>query len=218
MPETDRVRLLLVDDHPIVRDGLKARLAAHDGLEVVGEASGGHEAIKKARELDPDVVFMDIGMPGMNGLEATKRLGRSSGRARVIILTVHDDREYVVQAVRSGAWGYILKNSPSADLVRAVAAVHQGKRLFPEEALSQASAAEKAGSEPSSQLTDRECEVLGYVAQGWTNKQIAESLFLSTRTIETHREHIMAKLGAHSVADLTRRAIELGLAHLDATR
>lgn len=217
MDKGEKIRLLLVDDHPIVRDGLKARLLSQAHIEIAGEASDGQEALEKARALRPDVVFMDIGMPGMNGLEATRRLRQIVPDVRVIILTIYDDEEYALQALRSGASGYLLKNAPSPELVQALESVCRGEMLFPENVVQ---LAEAEGRSPDSlyspdSLSDRECEVLACIAEGRANREIAEKLGVGIRTVETHRENVMRKLNLHSVADLTRYAISNGIIHLE---
>jgi two-component system nitrate/nitrite response regulator NarL len=211
-----KIKLLLVDDHPIVRDGIKARLTAHAHIEIVGEAEGGEEAVRKVQELAPDIVFMDIGLADMNGLEAARILQQKAPDTKVIILTIHDDKEYVLQALRSGAKGYILKNAPSTELVRAVEMVQRGEVFFPVEVsqlILREYARETAASDKSG-LSGREQEVLVLIAEGYTNKAIAHELGVSVRTVETHREHIMSKLDLHSVAGLTKYAIAEGLVPL----
>jgi len=217
MNKGEKIRLLLVDDHPIVRDGLKARLLSRAHIEIVGEASDGQEALEKARAFMPDVVFMDIGMPGMNGLETTRRLCQILPDVKVIILTIYDDEEYALQALRSGAKGYLLKNAPSPDLVHALEIVCRGEMLFSENVvdLAQAEGSPESRLCASVRLSDRECEVLAYIAEGWMNREIAEKLGVGIRTVETHRENVMRKLDLHSVADLTRYAISIGLVRLE---
>ena len=216
MEKEQKIRLLLVDDHPIVRDGIKARLASQDHIEVVGEAENGEDAVRKTKELSPDIVFMDIGLSGMNGLEATRLLQRKVPDTRVIILTIHDNKEYVLQALRSGARGYILKNAPSSELIRAVEAVQQGTLFFPVD-VSQIVLQEYTEETPGKDkpgLSRREQEVLALIAEGYTNKAIAYELEVSVRTVETHRENIMRKLDIHTVAELTKYAIAEGIARL----
>lgn len=214
------INVLLVDDHPVVRDGISAMLSAVPHMNVCGCATGGVEAVTMARELRPDVVIMDIGLPDINGLEATWQLSVSQPEVRVVILTVYDNREYVLRAARVGAVGYLVKNSPSTDLLRAIESVHEGRLCFPAE-LSELVLQEvsQRGSEltvdPSGvELSIRERQVLALIAGGLSNREIADKLILSVRTIETHRQHLMDKLDIHSVAGLTKYSIAEGLTPL----
>jgi len=215
-----RIKLLLVDDHPIVRDGIKSHLIAQPGLEVVGEASNGQEAVSQAARLKPDVILLDVSMPQMNGLEAIAQLHRKVPAARVIVLTMHDNREYIAQMVRSGARGYLLKDTSPAELVRAIHAVHAGEAFFSPAAsrvLAEELAAVGAGeinAGDTASLSERERDVLVRIAEGQGNKQIAQRLGVGVRTIETHRERIMRKLDIHTVAGLTRFAIAQGMVRL----
>ncbi len=208
-----KIKLLLVDDHPIVLEGIKSHLAAQDDLEVVGEAATGQEAIAKARHLRPDVILMDISMPLMNGIEAMNTLRRQVPKAKVLALTMHENREYIRQMVQLGARGYLLKDTSPAELVRAIKLVHAGEVFFSPGASrvlldEMVSPQEKKGQLPTpAALSDREREVLVLIAEGHGNKAIANRLGIGVRTIETHRERIMRKLGIHSIAGLTRYAI-----------
>jgi DNA-binding NarL/FixJ family response regulator len=212
---SQKIRLLLVDDHPIVLDGIKAHLRTQPELEIVGEASNGEEALDKARALLPDVVLMDITMPRMNGLEATSHLRRQVPDARVLILTMHNSKEYIAQMLRMGARGYLLKDGSPAELVLAIKAVHNGEvffapsisKVFSDDALN----GRRTISDLLPTLTDREREVLCQIAEGLLNKQIADKLGIGVRTIETHRERIMRKLNIHTVAGLTKYAIARGM-------
>lgn len=209
-----KIKLLLVDDHPIVRDGLKSHLVEQPEFTVVGEAENGQEALRKARLLIPDVILMDITMPHMNGLEATAQLRKQVPDAKILILTMHDSREYIAQIVRLGARGYLLKDASPAELVQAIKTVHAGEVHF-SPAVSRLLVQEMvAGGKPGSEapvLTDREREVLSLIAEGLLNKQIADRLGIGTRTIETHRERIMRKLEIHTVAGLTKYALARGM-------
>lgn len=212
-----KIRLLLVDDHPIVLDGIKSHLCAQPEFEVVGDASNGQEALRKAKLTLPDVVLMDISMPHMNGLEAISHLRKQVPNAKILILTMHESKEYIAQVVRSGARGYLLKDSAPAELVGAIKAVHAGEVYFSpsvSKVLVQEMTSNASGSldGPSPQpLTDREREVLSLIAEGLLNKQIADRLGIGVRTIETHRERIMRKLDIHTVAGLTKYAISRGM-------
>lgn len=212
-----KIRLLLVDDHPIVLDGIKSHLCAQPEFEVVGDAANGQEALRKAKLLLPDVILMDISMPHMNGLEAISHLRKQVPSAKILILTMHESKEYIAQVVRSGARGYLLKDSAPAELVGAIKAVHTGEVYFSpsvskvlvQEMTNNASGA--LDGPPQQPLTDREREVLSLIAEGLLNKQIADKLGIGVRTIETHRERIMRKLDIHTVAGLTKYAISRGM-------
>lgn len=218
MPETTKsqIRILLVDDHPIVREGLKSHLATHDEVLVVGEAADGKEAMAKAKELSPDVVIMDISLPDMNGLEATRKLQSAVPTAKVLILTMHEDRNYIIESVRAGARGYVLKDASPEELLCAIESVHSGGAFFQSSVsdvlLDLCSNDQERPRKPStSDLTPREQEVLALIAEGDSNKEIASKLFVSVRTVECHREHIMRKLNIHSTAGLTKYAINKGI-------
>lgn len=210
-----KIKLLLVDDHPIVLDGIKSHLRAQPEFEIVAEASNGQEALRQAKLTLPDVVLMDISMPHMNGLDALVHLRKQVPQAKVLILTMHESREYIAQVVRSGARGYLLKDSAPAELVAAIKAVHAGEVFFSpsvSKALIEemADGSKRAADAPPS-LTGREREVLSLIAEGLLNKQIADRLGIGVRTIETHRERIMRKLDIHTVAGLTKYAIARGM-------
>lgn len=211
-----KIRLLLVDDHPIVLDGIKSHLCAQPEFEVVGDAANGQEALRKAKLTLPDVVLLDINMPHMNGLEAMASLRRQVPNAKILVLTMHNTKEYIAQVVRSGARGYLLKDSAPAELVAAIKAVHSGEVFF-SPSVSKVLVEEMADGDKRPQsplpppLTDREREVLSLIAEGLLNKQIADRLGIGVRTIETHRERIMRKLDIHTVAGLTKYAISRGM-------
>jgi two-component system nitrate/nitrite response regulator NarL len=215
-----KVRILLVDDHPIVLSGLRNSLSSHPQFKIVGEASDGAEAIHKARETNPNVVLMDITLPGLNGIEATKALRKETPRARVIALTMHDNREYILEIIRAGAMGYVLKDTSPSELIRAIVAVYNGDSFF-SPGISRIVVDEletrPGRKEPVSVngLSPREEEVLRLIAEGQSNKEIAKCLSIGVRTVETHREHIMAKLGIHSTAGLTKYAIARGILKLE---
>ena|ERR1035437_8795544 len=212
-----KIKLLLVDDHPVVRKGLWSCLGSRENLTIVGDAADGEEAMRKVRELSPDVVLMDIDMPRMDGLAVTEALRESTPEVKVLVLSMHRNREYVLRIIRAGARGYVLKDAPPEDLVRAIEAVNGGQAFFSPPvariALNQVSGGDKTG--PQAQLTGREREVLVLIAEGKSNKEIANSLDIGVRTVETHRERIMQKLGIHSVAGLTKFALVNGLTSLE---
>jgi two-component system nitrate/nitrite response regulator NarL len=213
-----KIKVLVVDDHPVVRKGLQSCLARHESVKVVGEASDGDEAVRKARELNPDLILMDISMPRMNGLAVTELLRKESPRTKVLILSVHSNKEYIFRVIQAGAHGYVSKEAPPEELVRAIESVFEGEPFFSEDiaraALNQfvASGGKK---EPFAQLTSRERQVLVLIAEGQSNKEIANRLGIGVRTIETHRERIMRRLDIHSVAGLTKFAIANGMVSLD---
>jgi DNA-binding NarL/FixJ family response regulator len=217
----EKIRILVADDHPVVRKGLQACLAKQDRLKLVGEAADGDEALLKARELAPDVVLMDINMPRMNGLAVTELLRKECPSVKVLVLTIHNNREYIFRIIQAGAHGYISKESPPEDLMKAIESVHEGEPFFSAEiaraALNQI-VTSGGKKEPFTQLTDREREVLILIAEGQSNKEIASKLGIGVRTIETHRERIMRRLDIHSVAGLTKFAIAHGMISLDGER
>ncbi|MFI5209760.1 MAG: response regulator [Gemmatimonadales bacterium] len=207
---TAPIRVLLVDDHAVVREGIRHVLAEGAGFEVVGEAGGGRDALALAGTLQPDVVLLDISMPGDSGLDVLDALRKAAPQARVLMLSVHDQTEYVVQSVRAGAHGYLRKDTTPADLREAIRSVHRGDAFFSPVAARHLSEAlrEEAPAPRRDPLTSREREVLQGVARGHTNKQIATELGISVRTVEAHRDSLMRKLHIHTVAGLTRYAIE----------
>ncbi len=215
-----RIRLLLVDDHPVVRKGIRSCLESLDHIEIVGEATDGREALAKVKELSPDTVLMDIDMPNMSGLDATKAIRSDFPDTRVLILSVHTNKHYVLQIIQSGAQGYVLKDTPPEDLARAIEAVDSGQPFFSPDinqiVLNQYMA--EAGVDEdgtSTALTTRERQVLAMIAEGKSNKEMANHLGVGVRTIETHRERVMNKLNIHSVAGLTKYAISNGIARLE---
>ena len=212
-----RIKILIVDDHPVVRKGLRSCLAQQTHLEVVGEAAEGHEGVRKAKELAPDVVVMDIDMPQMNGLAATEVLRKEVPQIKVLILSMHQHTEYVLRILRCGAAGYVLKDASPEELVKAIETVHSGEAFFSPNiarvALNQFVRGPSAGPS-ATDLSNREREVLIHIAEGLSNKEIASRLGVGVRTVETHRERIMRKLNIHSVAGLTRFALAKGLISL----
>ena len=209
--------MLLADDHSVVREGLRHVLAGAPELTVVGEAATGPEAMSLAAEEHPDVMLLDLTMPGAGGLEVLRHLRTTLPEIRVLILSVHDDPEYVLESVRAGAHGYLRKDSSPAEIRQAIRAVHAGDAYFsPPVARHLTTALRDAGSAPSPEgdiaaLTSREREVLMRVARGLTNRETASELGISVRTVEAHRDSLMRKLRIHTVAGLTRFAISHGL-------
>jgi two-component system, NarL family, response regulator NreC len=213
----DKIRLLLVDDHKIVRAGLKMLFQAEPDMEIVGEASSGASALIRVSELQPDVVVMDVAMPGMSGIEATRQIKEASPETAVIALTMHEDEQYFFQMLAAGAAGYVPKRAAPDDLVSAIRAVSQGQ-VFLYPSLAKLLVADylqrtepEAELSPAAELTPREREVLTCIAEGYTNREIGEKLTISVKTVDRHRENIMHKLNMQSRVDLVKYAIEKGL-------
>jgi RNA polymerase sigma factor (sigma-70 family) len=212
-----RLRVVIADDHQVVRQGIRGVLEGVEGLEVVGEAADGDAALALVAEANPDVVVLDVNMPGKTGLEVTRELRMLAVPARVLILSMHDDPEYVLQAVRAGADGYVLKDVSPAELRDAVQAVHEGREYFTARVTQQLSVALRQEIEEQQlrtrldSLTPRETEVLLLISEGLTNREAGDRLDISPRTVETHRERVMGKLRIRTVAGLTRFVVEHGL-------
>jgi len=210
----NHIRILLADDHPLVRGGVGACLARQPGMEIVGEACDGREALLKTRELLPDLVLLDIDMPHMSGLAVAENLRKELPQIKVLILSMHQHPAYVLRILQSGAHGYVLKESPVEQLIKAIRTVHAGQAYFNPEiarvALNQFVNVNSEGPDLR-KLTPREREVLVHIAEGCSNKEIATTLDVGVRTVETHRERIMRKLGIHSIAGLTRFAVARGI-------
>lgn len=215
------IRVILADDHALVRAGFRALLEKLPGVEVVAEASDGREALRLIEAVQPDVVLMDIGMAGMNGLEATARAASAFPRVRIVILSMHASEEYVLQALRAGAAGYLVKNAGTSELEMALKAVVRGEtylspavsRHVVDDYLRRV-AGERAGGaaqSPYEALTPRQREILQLIAEGQTTKEIAHTLGLSVKTVETYRSELMQKLDIHDIAGLVRYAIRMGV-------
>jgi two-component system, NarL family, response regulator NreC len=213
----DKIRVLLADDHTILRAGLKMMLNAQPDIETIGEASDGKQAINEAERLSPDVIIMDITMPECNGIEATRQIKRLLPDVRVLILTMHENEEYLFQTLRAGAAGYMLKEAADTDLISAIRVVSGGRfylspsaqSMLVSDYLQRVHTGEERDSYGA--LTEREREILKLVAEGYTNSQIGERLFISPKTVDTHRTHIMDKLNLHSRAELVKYAMRRGL-------
>ena len=206
MASAKAIRVLLVDDHQLVRDGLHSRLGETPGIEVVGEAGTGQEALALAASLQPDLVLLDIGLPDMSGLDVAARLGEVAPGTRALMLSMYDNREYVLSALRAGAAGYVLKDATSKEIIAAIRAVAAGASYC---SASLTTALATGGSEPPT-LTEREREILILVAKGNSNKRIAQQLDVSVRTVETHRLNLRKKLGIETPAGLIRYALQQG--------
>ena len=212
-----KIRVLIADDHALVRAGLRALLAGESDMDVIGEAADGVDVIEPCRRLAPDVVLMDLTMPGRSGIAATEEIRQVSSGTKVLVVTMHEDECYARQALLAGASGYLLKKAVATELLRAIRAVHQGKRhvaasLAPALATPDlAAASRRARAGALETLSPREREVVGLLALGHTNAAVAERLHISEKTVETHRMHVLEKLDLRTRADLVRFALEYGL-------
>jgi DNA-binding NarL/FixJ family response regulator len=212
-----KISVLVVDDHTIVRDGICALLSLAGDIEVIGEATNGNEALKKVRELHPDVVLMDIAMPIMGGLEATRRISREFPKTKVLVLTQYDDKEYFFPVIESGASGFISKVAASSELTTGIRSVHRGDsylspsvtRLLVENY--QHTAGERTSQDPYKELTEREREILKLLAESHNTQEIAAMLVITRKTVEGHKTKLMAKLGLHNRVDLVKYALRKGI-------
>ena len=210
------IRLLLVDDHQIVRAGLRMLFSAEPEVEIIGEASSGEEAVTLANALRPDVIMMDVAMPGIGGIEATRRIKAAQPKVAVLALTMHEDEEYFFEMLAAGASGYVPKRAAPDDLLSAIRIVNQGDvyiypslaRLLVKDFLHRS---ESSAPETREELTPREQEVLTFIAEGNSNREIADALVISIKTVDRHRENIMRKLQLHNRVELVKYAIEKGL-------
>lgn len=215
-----KIRVLLADDHRMMREGIRALLERQDDIEVVAEAADGREAVQFAAQLCPDVVVMDVSMPILNGVEATRQIRRDCSGVRVLILTVHESEDYVAQLLAAGANGYIIKRAAGAELISAIRSVYEGEaflhpsiaRVVIEDYVRRLHNGE--GLTAQDVLTDREREILQLIAEGYTNREIADLLHLSIKTVQNHRSNIMNKLDLHDRGELIKYAIQQGIIHL----
>lgn len=212
-----KITVILAEDHEVVREGLRSLLNAESDIEIVGEAKTGREAVKMALKLQPDVVVMDIAMPHLNGLEATRQILRDNDATKIVILSTYNDETYVEQSTNAGAIGYLIKQSAASDVIRAIREAKQGNSYFSplvaRRMLNHCRRAFLDGKEPSNtadDLTSREKETLQLIAEGMTNKAIAVELSISIKTVEKHRQQVMNKLNIHDIAGLTRYAMVRG--------
>jgi two-component system response regulator NreC len=215
----DKIRVLLADDHTLIRSGIATLLQSYKDFLVVGEAEDGEEAVRKTGELNPTVVVLDLSMPKLSGIEATKQIKTKHPEVNVLVLTMHENEEYVYQILKSGAAGYVLKSAGKDELIAAIRAAAKGDKFFSPRIsqimaegyvrrVEQVATEMEPGDVP---LTRREREVLALVVAGMTNQQIADQLFISPRTVDTHRTNIMQKLNIHDIANLVRYALEHGI-------
>ena len=214
-----KIKVLVVDDHTIVRDGICTLLALAGDIELVGEAANGSEALKMVKELEPDVVLMDIAMPIMDGLEATRRICKEFPRTRVLVLTQYDDKEYVFPVIEAGACGFISKAAASSELAAGIRAVYQGDSYLSPSAARLLVEDYQHGDgrvshDPYEQLTNRERDVFKLVAEGYTTREIADMLVVSPKTVEGHRTNLMAKLGIHNRTELIKYALRKGIINI----
>ncbi|HMZ50839.1 response regulator transcription factor [Candidatus Sumerlaeota bacterium] len=223
MPAEREIRLLVADDHTIVRQGLRKLLETEPGVEVVGEATDGRDAVTKAMDLMPDIVLMDLSMPGLHGLEATRQITKRLPKTRVLILSMHKNEAYVLQALQSGASGFVLKDSASEEVLTAIRSVSRGdsylspsiSRVLIEDYLRLSTPGAGGAKSLYDTLTVREREIFQLLAEGLKNQEIAERLHVSVKTVETHRAHIMEKLNLNNIAELVKYSIEIGIVQLD---
>lgn len=214
---TRKIKIMIADDHTIVRQGMRKLLETYPELQIVGESQDGDETIELVKKLLPEIIIMDISMPGLNGLEATREIKKRSPEIKILILTMHAEKEYIFKILQSGASGYLLKGSAIDELVTAIHAVDRGESYL-SPPISKSIIEDYVGGRQKSRgsvtrsqpLTTREREVLQLIAEGHTSKSIATQLSLSSKTIETHRSHIMQKLNIHNAAGLIRYAIQRG--------
>ena len=214
----NKIKILVVDDHAVMRDGIRALLGLYDDIEIVGEASEGKEAIEKTHELSPDVIIMDIAMPGMDGLEATRRITKKNPGTKVLILTQHDHKEYVLSSIKAGAAGYIPKKALGSELASAIRAIqYEDSFLSPPAAKALVEHFRKQAdeTEPYDRLTAREREILKLIAEGHTSREIAATLYISLKTVLGHRTKIMGKLDIHNRTELIKYAMRKGLVAID---
>jgi DNA-binding NarL/FixJ family response regulator len=211
------ITIFLADDHPIVLDGLRLILNQQTDMTIVGEAENGRDAVRRVSHLQPDIVIIDITMPELNGVEATRQIRRQCPATRVIVLSIHATSQHVTQALAAGASGYLLKGGLSSEVITAIRAVHAGQTYLSQKVANLVTANETPGESGGrlDQLSPREREVLQMVVEGRTSAEIAETLFLSPKTIETYRYRIMQKLKVHSVPDLVKLALQIGLTPLE---
>lgn len=212
---------MIVDDHTIVRKGIRSLLENNEKIEIVGEAKNGNEAIDKFRQVIPDIVLMDFAMPILNGMEATRQIKKQFPEVKVLILSMYKDEEYIINCLKAGASGYVNKQTTPEDLLKAIDAIYKGS-YFTNSSFSNnvikkyiKNSKEKDKKLSHEKLTSREVEILQLIAEGYSNKGMAKLLYISVKTVETHRTHLMDKLGKHNVVELTKYAIRKGIISID---
>jgi len=210
------IKVLLADDHKILREGLKNVIEQKANLRVVGEATDGREAVKLCRELSPDVVVMDVAMEGLNGVEATRQIVQYNSKIKVVALSMHSNKRFIIGMFKAGAYGYLLKDCDASELITAINTVAQNKKYLTQ-GISGVILDElmTGAQEENTELTAREKEILQLIAEGKSSKEIGEMLFLSSKTVDAHRKNIMDKLSLHTIPELTKYAIRTGLTSLD---
>jgi len=210
------IKVLLADDHKILREGLKNVIEQKANLRVVGEATDGREAVKLCRELSPDVVVMDVAMEGLNGVEATRQIVQHNSKIKVVALSMHSNKRFIIGMFKAGAYGYLLKDCDASELITAINTVAQNKKYLTQ-GISGVILDElmTGAQEENTELTAREKEILQLIAEGKSSKEIGEMLFLSSKTVDAHRKNIMDKLSLHTIPELTKYAIRTGLTSLD---
>ncbi len=205
-----KIRLLMADDHPLIREGFRSLLTKNEQFEIVGVAENGKELVELAGKLSPDIVLTDISMPVLNGMEAVEEISKLYPDVKCVILTMHEERAYVIKALKIGVHGYILKNIERYDLEKAILTIHEGGKYFsPIVTNILAESVIHPGQNTVSELTSREKEVLELVAQGHSTKQVADKLGIGTRTVESHRVNMLKKMKVNNTAELVRKAIEM---------
>ncbi len=213
----DKIKVLIVDDHVVLRESLQALMSLCDDIEIVGEASEGKEAVRKAQELKPNVILMDILMPGMDGIEATRRIVKCNPKVKVLILTQYDDRDHIISSIKAGASGYMPKRASSSELISAIRAVQRGEPFLYPSATSTLikDYLHRIEEKPYDGLTGRQREILKLIAEGHTSRQIAACLLISLKTVLSHRCKMMKKLDLHNCTELIKYAICKGLITMD---
>ena len=203
------IRVMLVDDHPLFREGVSARLSMSDEIILVGEAENGHQLLERLEELKPDVVLMDINMPEMNGMDVLEIMAEREDKTKFIILSMHDDKEYIIPVIRLGAYGYMLKDVSGDEMIKAIKVVAKGKKHFSQDVA--AILAQEDAEKSENRLTNREQLILRLISLGYGNKKIAQELNNSVRTVETHKRNITKKLNINTISGLVRYAIKHGI-------
>lgn len=224
MLKDNQIKILVADDHNLVRQGIVALLNVESDMQVIGEASDGIEAVRLAKKFNPDIVIMDLSMPNLNGLEATHQIKRDASDVKVLILTQHENEEYVMQIIKAGASGYVLKTSVSDDLIKAIKEIQKGEKFFSpsisrmilDDYIKRTQGLQTENKAP--ELTHREKEVLQLIAEGRTNQEVARKLFISVRTVEFHRANIMHKLQLNDLASLIKYTIQKGIVQINSIK